>query len=261
MQISLRRRANRSARRGSRFSDRDAGPARRPGGFGLRRSGVCWLGPRLASSTSFFPSRAVGRGAARPSCWGRRRRGAGAAAFLPASGPARAFAACSLHASGARPAPEPPQSGASPQQRQHHQRQPPEPPQRGRGALGVPAAASRRQLPGLDRQELLRGDEPQRALDAGAVLAQALLEPRQAQSLQPDLGSALRLRHGEPGPPCPAPSPGPAAPVPSPDGARWEAGAGRGPEGGGGSAGRRWKGGRRHSAEASGRPGVTGVAR
>lgn len=124
----------------------------------------------------------------------------------PSQAPAasRAFADL-LHASGACPAPEQQQSRASLERRQQHQRQPPEsPPQRGRGALGGPTAAAtaRRQLPGLDRPELLRGDEPQRALDAGAVLAQALLKPRQAQSVQPDLGSSLRLRHGELGPPC-----------------------------------------------------------
>ena len=129
----------------------------------------------------------------------------GAAAFAGAWAGPRLFSV--LHASGARPAPEQQQPRASPQLRQHHQRQPPEPPpQRGRGAPGVAVApAARRDLPGLDRPELLGGDEPKRALDAGAVLAQTLLEPRQAQSLQPDLGSALRLRHGELGPPCPAP--------------------------------------------------------
>lgn len=133
------------------------------------------------------------------------RRRVGAAPFAGARAGPRLCTV--LHASGARPAPEQQQPRASPQRRQHHQRQPPEPPpQRGRGAPGVAATASRRHLPGLDRSELLRGDEPQRALDAGAVLAQALLESRQAQSLQPDLCFALRLRHGELGPPCPAPS-------------------------------------------------------
>lgn len=39
--------------------------------------------------------------------------------------------------------------------------------------------------------------EPERALDAGAVLAEALPEPRQAESLQPHLRAALRLRHGK----------------------------------------------------------------
>lgn len=136
------------------------------------------------------------------------RRRVGATAFAGARAGPRICTV--LHASEARPAPEQQQPGASPQRRQHQQRQPPElPPQRGRGAPGVAAAAtaSRRHLPGLDRAELLRGDEPQRALDAGAVLAQALLEPRQAQSLQPDLCSALRLRNGELGPPYPALSP------------------------------------------------------
>lgn len=39
--------------------------------------------------------------------------------------------------------------------------------------------------------------EPERALDAGAVLAEALPEPRQAEGFQPYLRAALRLRHGE----------------------------------------------------------------
>lgn len=155
---------------------------------------------------------------------GSRRRSGAAPGPQPSQAPAasRAFLRSVLHASGACPAPEQQQQSRAPlerrrRQQQQHQRQPPEPPpQRGRGALGGPTAAAttRRQLPELDRPELLRGDEPQRALDAGAVLAQALLEPRQAQSLQPDLGSALRLRHGELGPPCP-PSPLPASAAPA----------------------------------------------
>lgn len=145
------------------------------------------------------PARAGGRRRL-PQAEAEVRRRVGAAAFAGARAGPRLCTV--LHASGARPAPEQQQPRASPQRRQHHQRQPPEPPpQRGRRAPGVAATASRRHLPGLDRSELLRGDEPQRALDAGAVLAQALLEPRQAQSLQPDLCSALRLRHGELGRP------------------------------------------------------------
>lgn len=168
------------------------------------------------------PARGAGGGL--PRAEAEVRRGVGAAASAGARAGPRL---CSvLHASGARPAPEQQQPGASPQ------RQPPEPPpERGRGAPRV-AATARRHLPGLDRPELLQGDEPQRALDAGAVLAQALLEPRQAQSLQPNLGSALRLRHGELRPPCPPPTlpswPLPPAAPTGPTGVTGSAGRQRG---------------------------------
>lgn len=178
-----------------------------PVGAQAQVAAACNLRSGSAARASASGSGASGR-VRQARVGGRRRCGA-----APGPQPSQAPAAqprlrSELHASGACPAPEQQQSGASLERRQQHQRQPPEPsPQRGRGALGAPAAvaAARRQLPGLDRPELLRGDEPQRALDAGAVLAQAVLEPRQAQSLQPDFGSALRLRHGELGPPCPPP--------------------------------------------------------
>lgn len=226
--------ANRGARRGSG-----------PGGSGpLARAQACvaaagdFAGGAACVRAARLPLLSVLGGRSRPAgparrtgggCLGRRRREVRRRVGAAASAGARAGPRlCSvLHASGGRPAPEQQQSRASPQRLQHHQRQPPEPPpQRGRGAPRVVAAAAAacRHLPGLDQPELLRGDEPQRALDAGAVLAQALPEPRQAQSLQPDLGSALRLRHGERGPPCPAPSPVPAAPARSPDRAPGAAG-------------------------------------
>lgn len=68
-------------------------------------------------------------------------------------------------------------------------------------AAGPGALSSLLSSPAPLRAAAAGDHEPERALDAGTVLAEALPEPGQAESLQPHLRIALGVRDGERSPP------------------------------------------------------------